>query len=405
VASEVAGLEVMAHELHRAPELSNQEVNTAARLAGELERAGFTVTREVGGHGVVGVLSNGAGPTLLIRTDMDALPVTEESGVPWASTVHATDSQGRDVGVMHACGHDIHMSVFVGTARVLAHVRQSWRGTLVMIGQGAEEKGTGAKAMLDAGLFSRFPRPDFCLAEHVIPTLPAGTVGYVECYAFANVDSVDVVMRGVGGHGASPHTTRDPVVMAAELVMALQTIVSREMEPTDPAVVTVGSIHGGTAYNIIPDEVALQLTVRSYSAAARRTILAAIERIARGIAAVGGVPADRMPSVTLGEGSIDAVYNDPALAQRVGATLRTALGADRVVVLKPEMIGEDFGSYGLVEPRIPILMLRVGTGDTSPGPARRLHSSHYAPAAARPIATAVTAMAAAALEVLRPAGH
>jgi hippurate hydrolase len=277
-----------------------------------------------------------------------------------------------------------------------------------MIGQPAEERGLGAKAMLDAGLFARFPRPGVCLALHVTPALPVGAIGVVEGYAFANVDTVEVTMRGVGGHGARPHVTRDPVVMAAQLVMALQTIVSRRMDPTEPAVVTVGSIHGGTASNIIPDEVRLQLTVRSYTSEARQLILAEIERIARGVAEAADAPADRMPTVRVVEGFTPALYNDPALAGRLMSVWRRALGPDNVATLKPEMIGEDFAAYGLVEPRIPICMFRVGTSSAEAlAESRRtgvelptLHSSRYAPVVPGTIATGVKAMSAALLAVL-----
>ena len=358
VVRELPELEVLYRTMHAAPELSLREEHTSARVAGELRKAGFTVTERIGGWGVVAVLRNGPGPTVLVRTDMDALPVTEATGLPFASAVHAEDDQGREVGVMHACGHDAHMSIFIGTARVLAELRERWHGTLVMIGQPAEERGLGAKRMLDAGLFARFPRPDVCLALHVTPALP---VGAVDGYAFANVDSVDVTIRGVGGHGARPQMTRDPVVIAAQFVMALQTIVSRRMDPTEPAVVTVGSIHGGTAPNIIPDEVRLQLTVRSYTPVARRLLLAEIERIARGVAAAADVPTDRMPTVEVVEGFTPALFNDPALVKRLSVVWRGWLGDANVVALKPEMIGEDFAAYGLVEPRIPICMFRVGT--------------------------------------------
>ncbi|MBZ5589617.1 MAG: amidohydrolase [Acidobacteriia bacterium] len=408
VARELTDLQHLYVQLHAAPELSLREEKTSARIALELSGRGFAVTEHVGGYGVVAVLRNGPGPTVLVRTDMDALPVTEATGLPFASTVKARDEQGREVGVMHACGHDAHMSIFIGTARVLAGLRERWHGTLVMIGQPAEERGLGAKGMLDAGLFTRFPRPDVCLALHVTPALPVGAVGAVEGYAFANVDSVDVTMRGVGGHGARPHVTRDPVVMAAQFVMAIQTIVSRRMDPTEPAVVTVGSIHGGAASNIIPDEVRLQLTVRSYAPEARRLILAEIERIARGVAAAADVPADRMPTVEVVEGFTPALYNDPALTRRLSAVWRGWLGAGNVVALKPEMIGEDFAAYGLVEPRIPICMFRVGTSSpASLAESRRtgvelptLHSSRYAPVAEPTIVTGVTAMSAAVLDLL-----
>ncbi|HUK13996.1 MAG TPA: amidohydrolase [Thermoanaerobaculaceae bacterium] len=405
-----ADLEVLYRDLHSHPELSLREERTAARIAGELAAAGFAVTEHVGGHGVVGVLANGAGPTVLVRTDMDALPVVEATGLPYASSVKATDDQGREVGVMHACGHDAHMTVFVGTARALAAARGRWRGTLVMIGQPAEERGLGAAAMLADGLYTRFPRPDLALALHVSPSLPVGSVGFVPGYAFANVDSVDLTVRGMGGHGASPHRTKDPIVIAAEIVTALQTIVSRATDPTTPAVVTVGSIHGGTTYNIIPDEVRLQITVRSYAPEVRQAILAAIERIARGIALAAGVPADRMPTVKLAEGFTPAVYNDPALVARLAARLRTVLGADHVVELKAEMIGEDFARYGLLEPRIPICMFRLGSVDPariaeserSGTPLPALHASNFAPSPAATIATGVTAMTEAVVELLAP---
>ena len=299
VARELPDLLRLNEHLHANPELSLKEERTSARIAQELSRLGFAVTEHVGGYGVVGVLHNGPGPTVLVRTDMDALPVAEATGVPYASTARATDNQGREVGVMHACGHDAHMTVFTGTARVLAAERERWHGTLVLIGQPAEELGLGAKAMLDDGLFTRFPRPDFGLALHVTPALAVGSVGLAEGYAFANVDSLDVTIRGVGGHGASPHMTHYPIVVAAQFVTALQTIVSRRMNPVEPAVVTVGSIHGGATYNVIPDEVRLQLTVRSYTSEVRRQIMAEIERIARGVADAAGIPADRMPTVRI----------------------------------------------------------------------------------------------------------
>jgi len=407
VAQELPDLLQLYEQLHANPELSLREERTSARIAEELSRLGFAVTQRVGGYGVVGVLRNGAGPVVLVRTDMDALPVTEGTGLPYASTVRARDEQGREVGVMHACGHDAHMTVFLGTARVLAAVRDRWHGTLVMIGQPAEERGLGAKGMLDDGLFSRFPRPDFCVAEHVTPSLAAGQVGVVEGYAFANVDSVDVTIRGLGGHGASPSKTKDPVVMAAQFVNALQTIVSRRIDPVDPAVVTVGSIHGGTAYNIIPDEVRLQLTVRSYAPEVRRQIIEEIERIARGVAEGAGVPADRMPTVKLAEGFTSALYNDPALTRRLATALRQALGEANVVALKPEMVGEDFAAYGLADPRIPICMFRLGTSDPEAiresqhgGPLPGLHSSRYAPVPGPTIRTGVTAMSTAVLDLL-----
>ncbi len=391
--------------LHQTPELSNHEVNTSAYMAAAMRKAGLTVTEHVGGTGVVGILRNGEGPTLLVRTDMDALPVTEATGLEYASRVTATNEEGESVGVMHACGHDVHMTVFLGTARLLSSLRDHWQGTIVFLAQPAEEVGQGARGVIADGLFTRFPRPDCALALHVAPRLPAGTVGYVEGYSFASVDSVDIKVRGVGGHGASPHLTIDPVVIAARIVLALQTIVSRELNPIDPAVVTVGSIHGGTTHNIIPDEVALQLTVRSYAAAVRDHIMASIKRISRGVALSAGVPEDRLPTVTIQDNYTPAVYNDPGLTRRVAATFRATLGADHVRELRPEMVGEDFARYGLQEPRIPILMFRLGTSDPAalaagqtPAP---LHSSHFAPLPEPSIKTGITAMSAAILELMK----
>jgi hippurate hydrolase len=282
--------------LHSHPELSYYEKETAAYVASALRELGFEVTEKVGDYGVPGrtsyglvaVLENGPGPTVMVRTDLDALPVVENTGVPYASTV-TTELNGDRVGVMHACGHDLHMTSFLGTARLLSQLRDEWSGTLVLIGQPAEERGSGAKAMLDGGLYTSFPKPDYAVALHTNAAMPAGTVGYREGYALANVDSVDITIRGAGGHGAYPHTTKDPIVIAAEVVLALQTIVSREVAPIDPAVVTVGSFHGGTKHNIIPDEAQLQLTVRSYKPEVRKQVLDAIERITKGIARPGSL--------------------------------------------------------------------------------------------------------------------
>src|SRR5439155_7496997 len=318
VAEAVPHLEPLYKQFHAHPELSLREEKTSERVAAELEGLGLKVTRRVGGHGVVGVLSNGHGPTVLVRTDLDALPVTEQTGAPYASEVKATDDKGNTVGVMHACGHDMHMTVFLGTARVLSQLKDQWRGTAVMIAQPAEEKVKGAAAMLADGLFKRFPKPDYCLALLCASDLPAGTVGVTEGYALANVDSVDIVIRGVSGHGAWPHKTKDPVVLAAQTVLALQTIVSRETDPLESAVVTVGSIHGGTKHNIIPDEVKLQLTVRSFTDEVRGKTLEAIQRIARGQAVSAGIPAERMPLVRVAEEEFTpATFNNPELVRRL----------------------------------------------------------------------------------------
>src|ERR1035441_8675221 len=301
--------------LHSHPELSFQEAQSAARVADELRKAGCEVTAGVGKGGVVGLLRNGAGPTLLLRADMDALPVKELTGLPYASTVMGKDPQGKDVPVMHACGHDIHMTWLVGAARVLGQIKDQWQGTLVFIGQPAEEAVGGALSMLNDGLYQRFPRPDFCFALHDDAELAAGSVGYAPGFSGANVDSVDITVHGVGGHGAYPHKTKDPVVLAAQIILDLQTVASREVQPGEPVVVTVGSIHGGTRRNIIPDEVRLQLTVRSYKEEARQQTLAAMKRIVRGQALAAGIPEDRLPEVKMTDEITPALYNDPKLTE------------------------------------------------------------------------------------------
>src|SRR5437867_2632406 len=379
-------LELYKH-LHTHPELSFLEEKTSARVAEELRKAGFEVTTHVGKYGVVGVLRNGKGPTVLIRTDLDALPVKEQTGLPYASTVVTKDPAGNDVPVMHACGHDMNMTCIVGAARVLAQLKERWQGTLVVIGQPAEERGGGARAMLADGLFSRFPRPDICLALHDDAELPAGSIGYTPGYAMANVDSVDITIHGVGGHGAYPHKTKDPVVLAAQIVLALQTIVSREVAPGEPAVVTVGSIHGGSKHNIIPDEVRLQLTVRSYSDEVRQQTLGAIRRIVHGQALAAGVPEDRLPEVKLEDEFTPATYNNPELTERIAGVFRTWLGNSNVIRKKPLMGGEDFGEYGRTEQKIPVCIFFVGgvkpeamkeSGRTGK-PLPSLHSPRWAP--------------------------
>ncbi len=407
VSAEFAALESLYKELHAAPELSFQETKTAARVAAELRRAGFDVTEHFGGNGVVGVLKNGAGPTVLVRTDLDALPVKEETGAPYASTVHAKDDKGNDVPVMHACGHDMHMTCLIGTARTLAALKDKWAGTLVFIGQPAEERGGGALAMLHQGLFSKFPKPDFCLALHVGAEIPAGSIAYVEGFALASSDSVDVTFYGQGGHGAWPHTTKDPIVLAAQAVLAFQTIVSREVEPGKAAVVTVGSIHGGTKHNIIPNDVKLQMTVRSYEEGVRTNLLNSIRRIARGLAQAAGVPENKMPEVTLaGEGTA-ATYNDPAFTRRVAGTLRAWLGPDKVEQAKPVMGAEDFGEFGRTKDKVPICMFWLGAVDVkrveesrrTGVPLPSLHTSKFAPVPEPTLKTGVTAMSAAVLDV------
>jgi hippurate hydrolase len=394
--------------LHAHPELSFHEEQTAARVADELKRAGYEVTSGVGQHGVVAVLKNGNGPTVLVRSDLDGLPVKEQTGLPYASTVTTKDDSGKEVPVMHACGHDVHMSCLVGVARVLKELKASWQGTLVLIGQPAEERVGGARRMLADGLFTRFPKPDFCIALHDDANLAAGAVGYTEGFALANVDSVDILVRGVGGHGAYPHATKDPIVLASEIVLALQTIVSREIAPGDPAVVTVGSIHGGSKHNIIPDEVHLQLTLRSYSDTVRQQTIAAVKRITHGLALAAGLPEDRMPVVTLEDDFTPATYNDPGLTLRLAGVFKSWFGPEKVVRKKPVMGGEDFSEYGRTEHKIPICIFMVGavapetiqeserTGKSLPS----LHSPLFAPVPEPTIKTGVTAMTAAVLELM-----
>jgi hippurate hydrolase len=394
--------------LHAHPELSFEEEKTSELVASELKNAGYEVTTKVGRHGVVAVLRNGNGPTVLVRTDLDGLPVKEETGLPYASKVIAKDPQGHEAPVMHACGHDIHMTCAVGVARILAQMKDRWHGTLVIIGQPAEERGGGARAMLADGLFTRFPKPDFCLALHDDAELAAGTIGYTPGFALANVDSIDVIVHGVGGHGASPHKTKDPIVLAARIVVALQTIVSREVRPGEPAVVTVGSIHGGTKHNIIPEEVRLQLTVRSYTEEVRQQTIAAIKRIVRGEAIAADIAEDRLPEVILGDDFTPATYNDPELTERLVRVFEGCFGEANVIKRKPTMGGEDFAEYGRTEHKIPICMFVVGgvslenfkkakdTGVALPS----LHSAYWAPDPAPTIKTGITAMIAAVLELM-----
>ncbi|HEX5873161.1 MAG TPA: amidohydrolase [Pyrinomonadaceae bacterium] len=401
--------------LHGAPELSRREEKTSAFVAGELRKFGFTVTERIGkyqnaqwvGYGLVGVLKNGPGPTVLVRTDLDALPVEEKTGLPYASKVKTKNDAGVEVSVMHACGHDIHMTSFLGTARLLAELKDRWSGTLIMLGQPAEETGEGAKAMLSDNLYTNFPRPDFVIALHDKPDLETGKVGYTPSYAMASATSIDIKIRGVGGHGSAPETTKDPVVVAAQVVMALQTIVSREKSALDPAVVTVGSIHGGTRYNIIPDEVDLQLTVRAYKEEVRKKVLASIERIVKGVAAAAGIPEDRAPIVKVSEGT-SSTYNDPQLIERLAGVFKRALGEENVVKLDPVMGSEDFGYFGL-DQKIPATLFWLGASEPAKVKAYRetgaqlpgWHSALFAPVPEPTIRTGVKAMTSAVLDLMK----
>jgi hippurate hydrolase len=391
--------------LHSNPELSLTETKTAARLAEEIKKLGFEVTEKVGGTGIVGVLKNGPGPVVLLRTDMDALPIIEQTGVPYASKVRVKDRFGNDVGVMHACGHDIHMTSWVGTARVMAALKDKWSGTLVLIGQPAEEIGAGARMMLEDGLYKRFPKPDYAVALHADPLQPAGVVSYSEGLALANADTVDLLVKGKGGHGAAPHATIDPIVLSARIILDLQTIVSRETNPLDPVVVTVGSIHGGTKHNIIPNEVKLQLTVRTTKTETRDRVLKAIDRIAKA-AAIGAQAPEPVMTVNLDEFT-PATFNDVTLARKTGAVFKEILGEKNVKSRQPLMGAEDFGRYG--QGGIPTFMFFLGSisaekyeaslradGPKLPG----MHTDAYAPIPEPSIRTGVRTECLALLNLL-----
>ena len=402
--------------LHRNPELSHHEEKTSAYLAAELRKAGYTVTEHVGKYqdgtqafGIVAVLENGHGPRLLVRTDMDALPVVEKTGLEYASTVRSTNPQGQDVGVMHSCGHDIHMTVLLGMAREMAARKNQWHGTLMLIGQPSEETIDGARAMLADGLYERFGRPDLVLAEHDDSTHPAGSIALKGGPLAASSTSIDVVMRGIGAHGSAPQNGKDPILMAAEFIVLAQSIVSRQVDPQQPAVLTVGTIHGGAKRNIIPEEVTMGLTLRTYSDKVRDQIIEAIRRTAEGVAVGYGMPSDRMPIVTVSQTEITPVtYNDPALAERLRDIAVKTLGANRVETAESIMGSEDVGLLSL-DGKIPEVMFRLGAADPAklaharetgvplPGP----HSPLFAPVYAPTIITGVTAMTAMALGLLK----
>jgi hippurate hydrolase len=404
IAADYDRLDALYKHVHAHPELSLQEVQTAARLAKELREAGFEVTEKVGGTGIVGVLKNGKGPTILVRTDIDALPIVEATGLPYASKVRARDRYGNDVGVMHACGHDINLTCWTGAARQLAALKGQWSGTLVFVGQPAEEIGAGARMMLADGLFTRFPKPDYCIALHAEARAPHGHISYCEGQFQANVDSVDIIVRGRGGHGASPHATIDPIVLAARIILDLQTIVSRETDPLEPAVVTVGSIHGGTKHNIIPSEVKLQLTVRTASDASRQKVLAAIQRIAKAAAEGANAPE---PIIKVDPSEFTpALANDAALTKKMAALFQDVLGADNVHKRPGSMGGEDFSRYAR---EVPGFYFFVGSVDPEriaeskrPGgrPLAGGHTDGYAPVPEPTIKTGVLAMTTAVLRLL-----
>jgi hippurate hydrolase len=410
VAKDMPSLLALYRDLHANPELSMQEVKTSAKLAAEVKKLGFQVTTGVGKTGVVAVMKNGPGPTLLMRADMDGLPVVEQTGLPFASKVRGTSRAGGETGIMHACGHDTHMTAWVGAARRLAAMKDQWSGTLVMVLQPGEETSEGAQAMLADGLYTRFPKPSHVLAFHDSAGLPAGTIGYSNGYALANVDSVDISVKGVGGHGAYPHTTKDPIVLASRIVTALQTLVSRENDPQSPAVVTVGSFHAGAKHNIISDEAQLLLTVRSYSDATRKLLLDGIKRVVRGEAIAAGMPDDRMPVVTVREAEYTpATFNTSAFTTSTAELLTKRFGADRVKATPAVMGGEDFSRFWLADKSIESLIFWVGgvpqaqwqkaNGDPAKLPS--LHSPFWAPDPEPTISTATEAMVTAALGVLK----
>lgn len=396
-------------DLHAHPELSMQEVRTPALLAPQMRKLGFEVTEHVGKTGVVAVMKNGPGPVLLIRADMDALPVKEQTGLPFASKVTGKLPNGTETPVMHACGHDTHMTSWLATARRLASMKTSWSGTLVMILQPGEEIGLGAETMLDDGLFKRFPKPDYMLAFHDSAALPAGVIGIARGPATANVDSIDILVRGVGGHGAYPQTTKDPIVLASRIVVALQTLVSRENDPQQPAVVTVGSFHAGTKHNVIPNDAKLQISVRSFTPEVRKLMLDGIARIARGEAIAAGIPEDRMPLVTVSDTYTPSSFNTEALSNRILALFQQHFGAERAISTPPVMAGEDFGRYWLADQSKQSALFWVGgvpkakwdavKGDTAKLPS--LHSPLWAPDAEAVISTASEGMTLAALDILK----
>jgi amidohydrolase len=412
VRTDMPALMTIYKDLHANPELSMQEVRSPAKLAAEARKLGFTVTEKVGKTGVVAVMKNGPGPTLLIRADMDGLPVVEQTGLPYASKVRAVARSGVETGVMHACGHDTHMTSWLGTARRLAAMKDQWSGTLVMILQPGEETGEGAKAMLDDGLFTRFPKPGHVLAFHDAAAIPAGVIGITPGYALANVDSVDITVRGVGGHGAYPQTTKDPIVLASRIVTTLQTLVSRENDPANPAVVTVGSFQAGAKHNIISDEAKLQLTVRSYTPEVRKLLLDGIKRITRGEAIAAGMPEDKMPVVTIRDKEFTpATFNTDAFSNRALALFTQNFGQQRVKKTPAVMGGEDFSRFYLADNQIQSLIFWVGGTpraqyDAAGGDAAKLpslHSPFWAPEAETVIATATEALTLAALDVLKKA--
>ena len=347
-------------DLHRNPELSLMEFETAKKMAANLKNMGFEVTTGVGGNGVVGVFRNGPGKTIMLRTDMDALPVKENTGLPYSSTVVMKDASGKENPVMHACGHDMHMTVWLGTLRTLVSLKNEWKGTIVALAQPAEEGSLGAVSVINDGLYKRFPVPDHALCFHVSAELPAGTIGYFPGPIFAGVKSAEITVYGSGGHGAMPHTTVDPIVIAARIILDIQTIVSREINPVKPAVVTVGAIHGGTKHNVIPDEVKMLLTIRFFEERVFETIKESLVNITRGAAITAGLPENKMPLIEYDESDNQPVINNPQLVLKGVASMRGILGEMNVKQVDPSTVAEDFGKYGITEEKVPIALFWLG---------------------------------------------
>lgn len=408
ISKNYTSLEKLYLDLHSNPELSQKEERTSAIMAGELRALGFKVFEKIGGYGVAGVLRNGSGPTVLVRTDMDALPIEEKTNLGYASKVKSVNSSGAEVGVMHACGHDIHMTVFIGTARALVESKRLWQGTLVMIAQPSEENGIGARAMIDDKLYEKVPYPDFALALHNHAGMKAGTVGYSTGPFMASVDMMDITVFGKGGHGAAPHQTIDPIVLSSEMILAFQTIVSREINPLEPSVITVGSIHGGTVYNIIPDQVKLQLTLRSYSDEVRKQVIASIQNKSKFLALQAGLPEDKMPIITWND-SAPATVNDKLLTQKLVSAFNGVFGNNNVLEMQPSMIGEDFSRFARAQKAIPYCMFWLGTVEPTVFEKSKaegialppLHSSTFQPHPNLTITTGIKAMVNGMLELLR----
>ncbi|MEL6254507.1 MAG: amidohydrolase [Bacteroidota bacterium] len=390
-------------KFHQNPEISLQEKETSQVLAAELRQIGFEVTENFGGYGIVAILKNGEGPQVLYRTDMDALPMPEKTELEYAST-KTIQYNGEQTGTMHSCGHDVHMSTWIGTARAMAKMKDQWSGTLMLIGQPAEEIGAGAKMMLDNGLYEKFGVPDYGLGLHSSPSIPAGQIGVAEGYTMANTESVDIKVKGVGAHGASPHMSIDPVVIASMIVMELQTIVSRNLKPTESAVVTVGAIKGGIKHNIIPDEVTLKLTVRTYTEEVRELVHKRIKEISRGIAISAGVPEEKMPEVVIPEEFTPANYNNPELVAKIKGSATAQIGEENVLYAEPQMVGEDFSRYGTTKHKVPTVLYWLGTVPdhrVKSGDMPGLHSPYYYPEPELSIQTGVAVTSKAMVDLMK----